>query len=169
MRSWDGSRRRLSNVSARMDSTAAYSRSSSVGSRVDDSGGGPATTVASADFAAASESAGDGGGVDYSTTNVQEAGVDEPDIVKTDGEYLFVLVDNRLNVIDARPGAPELLDSMSFDEVYPTELILGDGPPLRDGFPLRHRRCRCSTGLVSPHTNKSSSSCPRCSSATTAR
>src|SRR5947208_14523987 len=29
--------------------------------------------------------------VDYSTTNVQEAGVDEPDVVKTDGRTLFTL------------------------------------------------------------------------------
>src|SRR5690242_866605 len=45
----------------------------------------------------AEDSAGDadsGGGEspsDYSTTNVQELGVDEPDIVKTDGDYLYVV------------------------------------------------------------------------------
>jgi len=33
-------------------------------------------------------------GVDYSGTNVQERGVDEPDIVKTDGERIFAIVTN---------------------------------------------------------------------------
>ena len=39
--------------------------------------------------------------VEYSTTNIQEAGVDEPDIVKTDGRRVIALVDNTLHVIDA--------------------------------------------------------------------
>ena len=39
-------------------------------------------------------------GVDYSGTNVQEAGVDEADIVKTDGERIFALSDGRLVVTD---------------------------------------------------------------------
>ncbi|MEE8331477.1 MAG: beta-propeller domain-containing protein, partial [Acidimicrobiia bacterium] len=33
-------------------------------------------------------------GIDYSGTNVQERGVDEPDIVKTDGERIFAIVNN---------------------------------------------------------------------------
>ena len=43
---------------------------------------------------------------DSSTTNVQEAGVDEPDIVKTDDGTVFAVVDDALRSIDARsPGA----------------------------------------------------------------
>lgn len=45
----------------------------------------------------------------HSDTNVQVAGVDEGDIVETDGEFLYVLTDNRLSVIDVRaPEAPQL-------------------------------------------------------------
>ena len=44
-------------------------------------------------------------GVDYSGTNVQVAGVDEPDIVKTDGERIFVVAQGRLYWIDAS-GTP---------------------------------------------------------------
>ncbi|MDT4938857.1 MAG: hypothetical protein QOG80_2528, partial [Pseudonocardiales bacterium] len=36
-----------------------------------------------------------------STTNVQEIGVDEPDIVKTDGDRVVTVTDGRLRVIDA--------------------------------------------------------------------
>src|SRR5918995_2145717 len=39
-------------------------------------------------------------GVDYSGTNVQEEGVDEPDIVKTDGNMLFAVANGKLNAID---------------------------------------------------------------------
>ncbi len=38
---------------------------------------------------------------DYSATNIQVAGVDEADIVKTDGEYLYVVSGNRVVIIQA--------------------------------------------------------------------
>ena len=45
----------------------------------------------------------------FSTTNVQEEGIDEPDLVKTDGEHLFVVVGAKLRVLrlarDLRPVA----------------------------------------------------------------
>jgi len=39
----------------------------------------------------------------YSTTNVQVAGVDEPDIVKTDGTYLYVVAKQAVFIIKAYP------------------------------------------------------------------
>ncbi|MGE0192438.1 MAG: beta-propeller domain-containing protein [Planctomycetota bacterium] len=41
---------------------------------------------------------------DVTSTNVQEAGVDEPDLVKTDGSTLFVVRDNVLHVVKAWPA-----------------------------------------------------------------
>jgi len=42
---------------------------------------------------------------DFSTTNVQEQGVDEPDIVKTDGEYIYSLQENgELIIVDSWPA-----------------------------------------------------------------
>lgn len=38
---------------------------------------------------------------DHSTTNVQEAGVDEPDLVKTDGKRVVAIKDGALRVVDA--------------------------------------------------------------------
>ena len=56
---------------------------------------------AAADSAAAT-AAGLGGDAEYSGTNVQVAGIDEGDIVKTDGSYIYVLSgDNALSVIKA--------------------------------------------------------------------
>ena len=49
------------------------------------------------------EASGDtGGGDDFSGTNIQEAGVDEPDVVKTDGERIVTAVDGTLRVFDVQ-------------------------------------------------------------------
>src|SRR5262245_6978893 len=53
-----------------------------------------------------------GGETDFSTTNVQEVDVDEPDIVKTDGNTIFAIGGNSLHAISARPTEPQLLDSL---------------------------------------------------------
>ncbi len=42
--------------------------------------------------------------VDYSQTNVQVAGIDEADILKTDGNYIYTITDKTLFVIKAYPG-----------------------------------------------------------------
>lgn len=39
----------------------------------------------------------------YSTTNVQEAGVDESDIVKNDGSYIYMLTSDKVHVVKAVP------------------------------------------------------------------
>jgi uncharacterized secreted protein with C-terminal beta-propeller domain len=58
---------------------------------------------------------------DSSTTNVQEAGVDEPDIVKNDGKTVFALVDGRLHTVDA--AASRKLDSVAIPG-YGGELLI---------------------------------------------
>jgi uncharacterized secreted protein with C-terminal beta-propeller domain len=45
----------------------------------------------------------DKGSTDYSTTNVQVEGVDEPDFLKNDGKYVYVLSGERLTIVDAFP------------------------------------------------------------------
>ena len=62
-------------------------------------------------------------GVDYSGTNVQETGVDEPDLVKTDGSTLFVVANGRLSAVDVREPKPRLLDSMRLADAA-SELLL---------------------------------------------
>lgn len=41
---------------------------------------------------------------EYSTTNVQIKGVDEPDFLKTDGKYVYIVSENRLTIADAYPA-----------------------------------------------------------------
>jgi uncharacterized secreted protein with C-terminal beta-propeller domain len=43
------------------------------------------------------------GGSDHSTTNIQVAGVDEADIVKTDGEYIYLVSGNKTIIVKAYP------------------------------------------------------------------
>lgn len=49
--------------------------------------------------------AAEGSGADFSNTNIQEFGVDESDVVKTDGEYLYMLVGTELRIVKAYPTA----------------------------------------------------------------
>jgi uncharacterized secreted protein with C-terminal beta-propeller domain len=63
-------------------------------------------------------------GVDYSTTNVQEEGVDEPDLVKTDGTTLYAVANGRLNAVAVGGKRPELLDTLKLDGGWSHELLL---------------------------------------------
>ncbi len=62
-------------------------------------------------------------GVDFSGTNVQEAGVDEPDIVKTDGSTIFSVENNELESVAVSNGKPKLLDTLQLSG-YGDELLL---------------------------------------------
>jgi uncharacterized secreted protein with C-terminal beta-propeller domain len=68
------------------------------------------------------------GSVDYSKTNIQVEGVDEPDIVKTDGTYIYVLADQSLYILKAYAVEDaELLSKISIkDDVYISELFVND-------------------------------------------
>ena len=48
----------------------------------------------------------------YSGTTNQEVGVDEADMVKTDGEFIYTVVDGTLRVTDVRDGAPEIVGEL---------------------------------------------------------
>jgi hypothetical protein len=63
-------------------------------------------------------------GVDYSGTNVQEAGVDEPDLVKTNGVTLFAVENGSLEALDVGRGRPKLLDTLKLDGGWSHELLL---------------------------------------------
>ena len=73
-----------------------------------DGGSGPMPIAAPAP-APESDKVGD----DSSSTNIQEAGVDEPDIVKSDGTNVFALTEGRLTAVDARSPTPRRLSSVT--------------------------------------------------------
>jgi uncharacterized secreted protein with C-terminal beta-propeller domain len=74
---------------------------------------------ATADHAASAQQ-----GVDYSGTNVQESGVDEPDIVKTNGTTLFAVAGGQLQAVDVSGRTPKLLGTLKLDGGWSHELLL---------------------------------------------
>lgn len=61
----------------------------------------------------------------YSATNVQVAGVDEADIVKTDGQYVYTLSSNRLVIAKAYPvDQAEILSETDLGKFYSQEIFI---------------------------------------------
>jgi len=55
---------------------------------------------------------------DYSTTNIQVAGVDESDTVKTDGNYLYTIANNTVYILDAHPQNAKVLNKITYENAY---------------------------------------------------
>ncbi len=70
-----------------------------------------------------------GNGGDYSTTNKQVEGVDEADLVKTDGSFIYSISENRVIITDIRnPDELAVADELDFGkDMYPQQLFLNDG------------------------------------------
>jgi Beta propeller domain len=77
----------------------------------------------SADTGDTTYSGNSGGDDGYTGTNVQELGVDEPDIVKTDGTRILTISDNRLTYIDVT-GDPVLTDTLTIPEGWGHQLFI---------------------------------------------
>ena len=63
---------------------------------------------------------------DFSGTNVQELGVDEPDVVKTDGRRVFAVTDRMLRVIDVTGGTPIVRGKLALEGQGQQLLVRGD-------------------------------------------
>ena len=63
-------------------------------------------------------------GVDYSGTNIQELGVDEPDIIKTDGTKIVVTSGNVLYVVDVTGDEPRLAGQVNLDTGWASDLFI---------------------------------------------
>ncbi len=65
----------------------------------------------------ATEADGAGGAPEHSSTNVQVEGVDEADIVKNDGDYIYVIADSTLFIVTAYPAQDaRVVSRIEFDE-----------------------------------------------------
>lgn len=71
---------------------------------------------------------------DYSTTNLQVKGVDEADVIKNDGKYIYLIKGNTIRIIDASP-ASTMKELINFQlgpqdqSFYPTDMYV-DGNQL---------------------------------------
>ncbi len=80
-------------------------------------------SVAAADDNAAVGANGEGGG-DFSGTNVQVIGVDEPDFVKTDGRRVILVRNGTLTVVDVSGAEPEITGRVLIGERQDGEMLL---------------------------------------------
>ncbi len=78
----------------------------------------PAPTTAPASATAVGPVSTSAGATDYSTTNIQVAGVDEADTVKTDGKYLYVIANNSVYILNADPQNAEMLSKIATENSY---------------------------------------------------
>jgi inhibitor of cysteine peptidase len=89
--------------------------------------GGSTGLMAKAASVASSNADTSMGSSDFSRTNVQVEGVDEADIIKTDGRYVYALVNNELHIIEAFPAeSSERLSTISFRSRPTNIYINGD-------------------------------------------
>ncbi|PVX24471.1 MAG: hypothetical protein CW716_09990, partial [Candidatus Bathyarchaeum sp.] len=62
---------------------------------------------------------------EYSKTNIQVAGVDEADTVKTDGEYLYVVSESTIYILKAYPyNQARLVSKITLDQVYGAKIFV---------------------------------------------
>lgn len=85
----------------------------------------PAPPTPVLDFSPAPPSDG-GSTLDFTTTPLQEAGVDEPDIVKNDGQYLYLLSGQYFLTYNAWPAAQMAELSRTEIEGYPQSILIYD-------------------------------------------
>ena len=66
--------------------------------------------------------------LDYSETNVRQEGVDEADIVKTDGRYLYTLTgnNNKITIVDTQSGLERVGEIRTEEEKYICEFYVRD-------------------------------------------
>ena len=84
-----------------------------------------ASAEAPAPASAATSGGDDGaGGPDFSGTNVQVIGVDEPDIVKTDGRRIILVQNGTLTVVDVTGAEPTVTGRVLLGERWGGELLL---------------------------------------------
>jgi uncharacterized secreted protein with C-terminal beta-propeller domain len=65
-----------------------------------------------------------GGSADHSVTNVQVAGVDEPDFVKNDGRYIYVISGDTLTIVDAYPATSAAVSSKTMLDDTPKDIFV---------------------------------------------
>ncbi len=92
--------------------------------------------------ASAQQTAPDASRSDYSGTNNQVEGIEEGDLIKTDGKYIYIVRDRKITVVDSDPKALKIVSEITCDNgvseifIYKNRLIVING---RSRIPLKLR------------------------------
>ena len=108
-----------------LEGDVAFPQAARDGAAVLDADGVDDTATSDAEAGNFADESG-GEGVDFSGTNNQELGVDEPDIVKTDGDRILVINNGRFTYVDANDGDPVRRGSLEVGWDVGTMLVNGD-------------------------------------------
>lgn len=90
---------------------------------------------------------------DYSTTNVQEEDVDEADVVKTDGSYIYRVSEGAVHIVRAWPASQVAeVSAIEFSGMNPNNIYLTDDKHLiivsqADSYPIDSARNAAATAI----------------------
>ncbi|HEY5923461.1 MAG TPA: beta-propeller domain-containing protein [Kofleriaceae bacterium] len=83
----------------------------------------------------------------YTKTNVQERGVDEADIVKTDGKYVYTLRNNELVIAKTWPvDKPSIVARLTFKTMAPQQMYLHGEKIVLQGYATQPRKNQYAYG-----------------------
>ena len=93
--------------------------------------------------------------MDKSDTNVQVEGVQEGDIIKNDGKYIYINTNKGLKIIDSSPQAPEIVNTIAIPENTSISEIFSSGNKLivigqNNYFYIMDKPARDSMGVIEP-------------------
>ncbi|TKC20164.1 hypothetical protein FA727_08135 [Robertmurraya kyonggiensis] len=96
---------------------------------------------------------------DVSETNIQVQGVDETDIVKTNGSHIYQITDNKVNIIETTNGAKmKKLDPLLFSKNFtPSQLFLHEDRLLVIGYSYEEMNIKeegSAKKMIAPATDK---------------
>lgn len=63
---------------------------------------------------------------DFSTTNTQVNGIDEGDIIKNDGKYIYATNENKINIVETNNSNMKLISTISTDNDYIDEIYINE-------------------------------------------
>ncbi|MFH1500459.1 MAG: beta-propeller domain-containing protein [archaeon] len=98
---------------------------------------------------------------EYSTTNIQVEGVDEPDIIKNDGKYIYVVSGSKVIIINAYPADDmEILSEIEFNDSAVREIFINDDKLIvfsidYTAVPYPAERCMAIGCVVPPYYRES--------------
>ncbi len=88
-----------------------------------------------------------GGPSHYTKTNVHEKGVDEADLVKTDGKFVYTLRNNELVIAKTWPvDRPDIVARLTFKTMVPSQLYLHGDQLVLQGYATQPRKNQYAYG-----------------------
>lgn len=87
----------------------------------------------------------------YSNTNVQVQGVDEADIVKTDGKYIYAFYKNKLVITLAYPAdEARVVKTLNLDTITPSQMFVNGDKLILFGTKYEQREYPYDTKMAAP-------------------